>query len=304
MIRNCFISRIKKGLSALLIAGIFLLPLAGCSLSDKTGKPVTSGETATYEKVVALSKSIGDMWLLSGGELIGITEDGLDLSGADGAVSVGTVTKPSLEAILALEPDLVLLSSELSSHLEIKEKLDSSGIKTVALTVNSFGDYSDAIKEMTELTGNAEKYEENVVEVSEKIDGICRNTDGKTGGTYLAIRVSATKNKALKNDYFACEIFNNLGLSNVVKDLSELDELNVEWIAAQSPDYIFIVMQGEESEALESLEDAFSSQPVWSELKAVKEEKVFVLPKDLFQYKPNAAWGDAYEYAYGLIYDR
>lgn len=304
MMRDCLISRIKTGLYALLIAGIVLLSITGCTRSDKTGEPVISGETVTYAKVVALSKSIGDMWLLSGGELIGITEDGLDLSGVDGAVSVGTITKPSLEAILALEPDLVLLSSELSSHIEIKEKLDSSGIKTMAVTVNSFGDYSNAMKELMYLTGNGEKYGENVVKVSEKIDEICRKTDGETGGTYLAIRVSATKNKALKNDYFACEIFNNLGLSNVVRDSSELDELNVEWIAAQSPDYIFIVMQGEESEALESLEDAFSSQPVWNELKAVKEEKTFVLPKDLFQYKPNAAWGEAYEYAYGLIYDR
>lgn len=263
----------------------------------------TAGNT-TYSRVVALSKSISDLWLLSGGELVGTTEDALELEGIGDAVSVGTISKPSIEAILALEPDLVLVSAELSPHLEIKEKLDSMGIQTMSVEVNNFEDYKNIMKELTDQNGHPELYEEHVEKVAEEIDEICEsaNTSGEQKGTYLALRVSSAKNKALKNDYFACEIFNNLGLVNVVEDTSEMDDLNMEWIAASSPDYIFIVFHGDEEGAQESLEEAFTSQPFWNELDAVKNGHTFIMPKDLFQNKPNGDWAKAYEYAYGLIY--
>ncbi|MDY6324580.1 MAG: ABC transporter substrate-binding protein [Catonella sp.] len=264
----------------------------------------SSAKAGSDIKAVALSKSTGDLWLLAGGKLIGITEDGLDLDGIGDVTSIGTVSKPNLEAILSLEPDLVLLSGELSSHREIKEKCDEAGIKTISVTENSFDDYSKIMKELTDLTGHPENYTKNVTDVSDEIDDICKKVDQKSGKTYLAIRVSASKNKALKNDYFACDIFNDLGLTNVVTDDSELEDLSLEWIADVNPDYIFAVPMGDEEEALDGLKKSFESQPVWKELNAVKSDKVFVMPKDLFQYKPNASWAEAYKYAYGLIYDK
>lgn len=281
-----------------LLAFFLVFAISGCSKSYDKNRDVQH-----YYRVVALSRSIGDLWLLSGGELAGITEDGLDLEGIGEAVSVGTVTRPGLEAILALEPDLVLVSSELSSHMEIKEKLDTAGIDTIPVTINSFDDYASVMKELTGMTGRADAYERYVTKVSERINEICRSVPDAAHGNYLAIRVSATKNKALKNDYFACDIFNDLGLLNVVQDSSGLDDLNMEWIAAADPDYIFIVLQGEEDEAVDSLKKAFTSQAVWNRLKAVRNNRTYILPKELFQYKPNDAWAGAYEYARDLIYD-
>ena len=42
------------------------------------------------------------------------------------------------------------------------------------------------------------------------------------------------------------------------------------------------------------MEELISEQPAYQELKAVKTAQVYTLPKEFFQYKPNARWDEAY----------
>ena len=271
--------------------------------ADAATEPAAAENSETLI-VVAVSKSIGDLWFLSGGELAGMTEDGMDLEGiSENTEVIGTVTNPSLEAIAALSPDLVLLSGELPTHKKLAEELDSRGIRSKMISVNSFSDYDEVMKELTGMTGREDCYKKNVTDVGERIDQILESASDKDlkKGTYLALRVSATKNKALKNDYFACEIFNAFGLENIAQDNSAFDELNLEAILDADPDLIFVVEQGKSSEAQESFAEAFSGKPVWQELAAVRNGCVYMLPKDYFQYKPNAKWDEAYQYVMELL---
>ena len=271
--------------------------------ADAATEPAAAENSETLI-VVAVSKSIGDLWFLSGGELAGMTEDGMDLEGiSENTEVIGTVTNPSLEAIAALSPDLVLLSGELPTHKKLAEELESRGITTKMISIDSFSDYDQIMKELTEMTGREDCYKKNVTDVGERIDQILESASDKDlkKGTYLALRVSATKNKALKNDYFACEIFNAFGLENIAQDNSAFDELNLEAILDADPDLIFVVEQGKSSEAQESFAEAFSGKPVWQELAAVRNGCVYMLPKDYFQYKPNAKWDEAYQYVMELL---
>ena len=272
-------------------------------VADAATEPAEAENSETLT-VVAVSKSIGDLWFLSGGELAGMTEDGMDLEGiSENTEVIGTVTNPSLEAIAALSPDLVLLSGELPTHKKLAEELESRGITTKMISIDSFSDYDQIMKELTEMTGREDCYKKNVTDVGERIDQILESASDKDlkKGTYLALRVSATKNKALKNDYFACEIFNAFGLENIAQDNSAFDELNLEAILDADPDLIFVVEQGKSSEAQESFAEAFSGKPVWQELAAVRNGCVYMLPKDYFQYKPNAKWDEAYQYVMELL---
>ncbi|MBR1810909.1 MAG: ABC transporter substrate-binding protein [Clostridia bacterium] len=277
-----------------------LLLLSACAPQKTQSTPAV--ETGA---VVALSRSVAELWLLSGGTLAGITEDATDLDAA-GAVTIGTLTTPSLEAILALSPDLVLLTEDLAAHREIKESLTGMGITVQSIDINSFDDYDSTMQTLTALTGREDLYAQNVTAVRQQINAVVKdapytNRPKNEKPTYLAVRVSATKNKALKNDYFACDIFNDLGLINIAADNDTFDELNLEAIAFAQPDYIFVVLQGDEDKALDSYRKALESHDVWGALEAVKNGRVHILPKDLFQYKPNAKWGDAYSYASDVI---
>ena len=136
-------------------------------------------------------------------------------------------------------------------------------------------------------------------------DGIKKVLNGKTGGkgngkTYLFLRVSSAKNKVMKG-YFGNEIIENFGFKSIVEDSSSLDDLSIEAIIAADPDYIFVVAQGDQKRADEAFYKAYQSNPAWSGLTAAKAGRVFMLPKELFNTKPNAEWAQAYQYLGDLI---
>ena len=272
------------------------------STADQSSSAQDREDISGPKSVVAVSKSNADLWLLAGGELSGTTEDAMELDGiSENTAVVGTLSKPNSEAILALEPDLVLLAVDIPAQKELKAELDEMGIRTMAVDINSFEDYKSCMKELTGLTGREDLYEQNAVQVGERIEAIKAEVTNGDTKTFLALRVSATKNKVLKDDYFACEIFRDFGLRNIAEDDSRIDELNIEAIVAANPDYIFIIPQGKESEAMESYKTQFESNEVWSSLDAVNRGRLYTMPKDYFQYKPNAQWDLAYEYVRDLL---
>ena len=92
---------------------------------------------------------------------------------------IGTVTNPSLEAIAALSPDMVLLSSELPTHKKLAEDLESRGISSRMISVNSFSEYDQVMKEFTGMTGREDCYRKNVTDVRERIDQILQSASEK-----------------------------------------------------------------------------------------------------------------------------
>ena len=293
----------KDGITLKIVAFVlsFVL-LAACGQTSFPNPPEAP------QRVAACSKSLAELWLLAGGELTGVTQDALELPGLEQDTPViGTVSKPNPEAILALEPELVLLSGELTAQKQLQTELERAGIACLPVEINSFADYRVVMETLTGLTGRDDLFQANVVETEARIISVLERAaalvdeNRETGKTYLAMRVSATKNKTLKNDYFACEIISAFGISNIAEDNSALDELNLEAVVAANPDYIFVIPQGDEAEAEQSYREAFSGHAIWGELDAVKIGRVFVLPKELFQYKPNAWWDEAYESIYSLL---
>ena len=68
------------------------------------------------------------------------------------------------------------------------------------------------------------------------------------------------------------------------------------------PDYIFAVPMGDTEKSLQALKDNIESNPAWASLSAVQNGRYVILPKDLFHYKPNARWGESYEYLAKILY--
>ena len=257
-------------------------------------------EVKTPRNVVALSKSVAEMWLLAGGSLAGTTSDALELPDAENAVSIGSLTNASLEAIIGLNSELVILTLDIPLHKKLEENIRSLGIKTYVADVKSFSDYAKVMKDFTALTGKSDLYKKNVTDLYDEIEKVIdsvqkskiRQEEGQKK-TYLFMRVSTAKNKVLKN-HFGNEIFMDLGLLPIVDDNSQLDEISMEALLAADPDYIFVVAQGNEEKAEEAFYKAYKSNPAWNSLKAVQNNKIIMLPKELFNYKPNARWAESY----------
>ena len=88
-----------------------------------------------------------------------------------------------------------------------------------------------------------------------------------------------------------------LGCVNIAdSEESLLENLSIEQIILQDPDYIFFIQQGDNEEGTKAnIESFIAENPAWSELTAVKEGRVYLLDKALYALKPNDRWGEAYE---------
>jgi ABC-type Fe3+-hydroxamate transport system substrate-binding protein len=74
-------------------------------------------------------------------------------------------------------------------------------------------------------------------------------------------------------------------------------------LLANNPDFIFIIYEGNEKEAVASCNELVKSCDSWKDVFAVKSGRVYELPQSSFRYQPDELWDMAYEYLYQTIYN-
>lgn len=274
-------------------------------ITDSNGTQITLDTSAP--RVVAAYGSFAEAWLLAGGELCGVTQDALeqrDLGLPEDIAMVGTVKEPNAEEIIALEPDLVLLASDITAQAEIRDVLENAGLACAFFQVDTFADYAFMMEQLCAVTGREDLYEENVTQVGQQIEEAqAKAALSSTRPNVLLIRAFSTGIKAKTDDELAGAILKDLGAHNIADDHpSMLEDLSLEEVIAADPDYIFVTTMGDEQKALDYLNGLIQQNPAWSELSAVKEDRYVVLPKDLFHYKPNNRWGESYQYLGEILY--
>ena len=264
---------------------------------------------ATPERVAVLLGSYADVWCLAGGQdsLVAAANDAwtdFDLPLGDGVANLGSLLEPNLEALIAAEPDLVIASSNTTSNVELLPALEELGVPTAYFSVNNFDDYLHMLYVCTELTGRPENYQTCGLDVQNQVDEARARSDG-SAPTVLLLRSASTSCK-VKNSQGTVlgEILADLGAVNIAdQDESLLEDLSLERILADDPDYIFVVFQGsDEAAAQKTLEAALTSNPAWDTLTAVQEGRLYLMEKELFHLKPNARWGEAYEKVADILY--
>lgn len=278
----------------------------GFSFTDDLGRTVTLDEP---QRVAALIGSYADVWCLAGGQatLVAAAHDAwtsFDL-GLDGSVAdLGAIKEPSLEALLAAEPDFVLASCNTAADLELMDVLESAGIPTAYFDVQGFDDYLRMLDICTTLTGARENYQAYGLDVQSEIESAVARADG-SAPTVLVIRATGVSCKVKgSEDNVLGEMLAALGCVNIAdSDSSLLEDLSLEAIIKAEPDYIFAVLQGSDpTDAMATLEQTLLTNPGWGELQAVREGRFYTLEHELYNLKPNARWGEAYEKLADILY--
>ena len=218
--------------------------LESISITDSNGSQITLDTSAP--RVVAAYGSFAEAWLLAGGELCGVTQDALeqrDLGLPEDIAVVGTVKEPNAEEIIALEPDLVLLASDITAQADIRDVLENAGLACAFFQVDTFADYAFMMEQLCAVTGREDLYEENVTQVGQQIEEAQANAVlSSTRPNVLLIRAFSTGIKAKTDDELAGAILKDLGAHNIADDHpSMLEDLSLEEVIAADPDYIFVL---------------------------------------------------------------
>lgn len=267
---------------------------------------------ARPERVAILTGSFADVWCLAGGKdtIVAAADDTwtqFDLGLPDTVERLGAIKEPNLEVLLAAEPDLVIASAKTEAAVALLPTLEAAGIPALYFDISDVQDYLDMLFKCTGLTGHEENYTKYGTDMMKQIEQArdrSRTYEGEPE-TVLYVRATGSTCK-VKNSQGTVlgEMLADLGTVNIADSAdSLLEELSMEVILSADPDKIFIVMQGSDQEKVQNtLEQSLLSNPAWQQLTAVQSGEVYYMDQALYNVKPNARWGEAYEGLADILY--
>ena len=309
--------KVNKGIIAIILIGVMLLFVAACNgeYKDESGNNITFVDAFNREisvpqktkRVAALLGSFADVWMLAGGELCAAAEDAwedFDLE-LDNCVNIGGAHSPSLELLIASDPDFVIASASTASNVEMKDTLETMGITVAYFDVDNFDDYLDMLNICTDITDRKDLYEQNGLDLKAQINEIktkyAQADIPESERKVLLLRAASGFVKAKgSSGTILGEMLHDMGCINIADaDSSLLENLSVEAVIRERPYHIFAVTMGSDVEAAKrSLEKLIKENPAWSTLDAVKDGRLYVMDKKLFNLKPNDRWAESYEILY------
>ena len=315
----------------MILAGTLLL--TGCSNSnsskDDSNETITitdaAGREVTLEKdidriVLVRSRDIFEVEALLGDEMpdkiVGWSDD-LQTNDIDTYKKV-TETFPqmkdlpsignnandtiSTEAVLALEPDLVLMNVSMKQgNFDYVEKLEDAGLPIVYLdsVSNPLSSPQESMKILGEVLGKEDKANEIVDFMDKQVDAVMSRINdipensvstyieiGNGGPSKIANTFGSSPEKPNKFTSWGV-VLDALKVNNIAKGVSKSAPLNAEYILEQNPDTIVITGQGWDKsgamqmgyyateEKSQELLQAFTTRTGWDTLKAVENKNVY-----------------------------
>lgn len=190
--------------------------------------------------------------------------------------SVGTPDGPSYEAMLALDPDLIIGSVDEieffgEDSLEFLQEIAPTAISSVSKNV--WQDYltfiADVVGESEEAASFIQLYDQRIIEFKAAIEE--RDED---------FTIAIIRSRAESFNIYAFDIFFIVGLvwdaglafPESFADLPERNEISLEQLDLLNSDYLFVMIRNEDEGAL--FESAVES-PLWQFLPAVQNDQVY-----------------------------
>ena len=259
------------------------------------------------ERTVVLLTSLLSLWYEVGGQAIARCNGKLSVPEAALPLpEVGTFNHPNVEKIIALKPDLVI-SSDLAAFRAMIPILEQNHIEYAYFNYINFHDYMELLDIFSAINGTKDRFDALSRNFYSRIDAViekCKNEPPPT-----VIVVFTTPNQV------SCELphtqtgvmLSMLGAKNIIPaHISDRSATRVnfslEHIVQADPDIILLNTMGEVEECRERLEKEFASNQAWASLRAIREHRFYVLPKELFLYKANARFPEALAYLAAILY--
>ena len=226
------------------------LPSVGAAQSDVCGFPYTATDAtgtevtldADPERIVTLNPSAAQtMWEIGAeNEVVGVSQYASYLDGADAKANVSGPSGPSVEAVLATNPDLVLVPS--SSYGAAEERTEQIRAQGVPVFVFGEGTSMEFVANKTErigrLTGNCEAGVERAAEMRRSIASMQRVLNGTERPVGLNVFFGYTSGA----NTFIGDVMETGGLRNgaAERGVSGFDPINDETVVALDPEWTVV----------------------------------------------------------------
>ncbi len=238
-------------------------------------------------RIISLAPSITEILFAAGlgDNIVGVTTFCDYPEEAKRKPKIGGMSNPSLEAVVLLEPDIVVMTTD-GNPKEFEQRLHSMKIKTYVFKSRRLFELPDGIRRMGKALGAEERFDALAFDIEEAIDGFkSMQTASRQKVLFIiwpepliAAGPGTTIDDAIKL----------LGLKNIAERAKvQYPKYSLEEIIRESPDIIFIG-KGHKKDMKKlsvRLLKRLSSVP------AVKNKRVFYLSDSLYRLGPRVIKG-------------
>lgn len=281
----------------LLVASIGMLA-AGCeskpaTFTDGVGRTISLEKTP--EKIVSLSPAHTEILfaLGLGDKVIGVSnwcnkpEEALDKE------KVGDAFSLDKEKLVSLQPDIVFIPGSKDSP-QVKE-IEDLGIPVYVSNPASVSEVFDEIKRVAEVTGVEDKGQQLADELQNELDGVKRKLEAYEGSKVKVLILVDPELWTVGPGSFIDEVVALAGGENAIADVDmQYLQVSMEEVLSRDPDVILVTVPEDQCAAL-------GERPGWTDLRAVKEGRVYYVDGDLVS-RPGPNIVEAIKEVAGYLY--
>jgi iron complex transport system substrate-binding protein len=187
---------------------------------------------------------------------------------------VGNTARPSLEAVIALEPDLIIGNAMTQA---LMEDLAVRGYAVLLHNADSLGDIFNSALILGQLAGKEAEARVLVAEYQERLNALKAELADKPLNLKGAFLYSANPLMAFTDRSLPGELLGILGVDNIAAGLDAAQPiLSPEYLLSQDPDFLFGAM------AISTVEDILGADSVLMQTRAGREKNISIVPSSLF----------------------
>ncbi|WP_208591993.1 ABC transporter substrate-binding protein [Gracilibacillus suaedae] len=257
---------------------------------------------AVPDRIAVLSN--GDLNIINalGGNIVGRPDSASDQTSLENFKEmepIGSTHEIDLEQLTLAQPDVVLGNSQMNQK-DIAN-IESLGAKMVLTNAQSYKNIKQQIKLFGEMLQNEDQANQLINQLDEDMTNIQEQLPQESVRVLLVYGAPGTYMAALPNS-LSGNLLELAGGENIASDFPSLEaypqyaQINTERIIETDPEYIFLISHGNPEEVRDGFMKEMEQNPTWNTMDAVKDNKVEVLPSDLFGTNPGIRVTEAVEY--------
>ena len=252
---------------------------ASRTVRDETGRAVTVPDHP--QRVVCLAPSlVDDVFSIGGGaQVAAITDFTRYPPEALKKPSVGEPIHPSLERILAFNPDLVLAIAH-GNDPAILDKLRQLGVPVFLTDTHGMAGVLRTVESVGDALNRRPEADTEVHRLTLRIDAVKTRVQGKPA-VRVFLPISVDPVFTIGQGAFITEMIADAGGASVTADLyQEWPQISLEVVIARQPEALLLIRGGHTTLTM------LRSRPGWESLQAVREGKVFFVDERVNDSSP------------------
>ena len=267
-------------LGAIILLWMLLLPAwADISVTDDTGQPVVLKKPA--QRIISLAPYITELLFAAGASeaIVGVTAFSDYPEAARSLAQVGGGGGLDLEAIIALQPDLVVAWQSGNPRGQV-ERLQSLGITVFSSEPRRLQDVPETLRRLGRLAGTesvaaaeADSFSRRYAELQDKY--------AQRPKVSVFYQIWEQPLMTLNGEHLFSDVLRLCGGENVFNALPTLaPQIDIEAVLLANPDVIVVATDEEDSPLLAAWRH-------WPELSAVKQAHIYAIQRDqLVRHSP------------------